>query len=562
MSDLQLPTHNPMRALIAAQTKAQAGRLVAASICAALVSMAAVILLGLSAWFLTASAIAGLAGPLVAKAFNYMIPSAMIRLLAIVRTAARYGERVTGHDAALNALAAIRPALFSEITKARPQKSLSLSRGEASARLMQDVDAVQNRFVRLSAPWGAGAGIGAGIALCAFTGWTVALAVATVSGLFIAASVLLARKVTQQAGPTLRTTAGAFKDKIGSLSAAAPELRAYGMTQWACDQLVEAAQPYMAARRILTVGMSWLMTLQTLAMALAVGAVVLTGAHSTPPLLALALLGAIATLDACGTLVTAIGQNSEVAHATERLDALLEPAPAVADGAPILPHIDIQGLFALRTRSRLGIHGASGTGKTTLVEQLMKLRPSPAGSIRIGGHDLADLSPKQARAIFAYAPQQPHFINGTVAENLRLAAPKATDDELWEALDQACLADRIRNSPHGLKMPVGENGQVLSGGERRRLGLARAYLRNAPFLVMDEPTEGLDAATERMVIDRLRKRLALSGQGLILISHRPAPLTICHDHASVEGIDADGAVKVRALEGPCLQTERSQSVAV
>ncbi|MFN4186303.1 MAG: amino acid ABC transporter ATP-binding/permease protein, partial [Hyphomonas sp.] len=124
----------------------------------AVVAVAATCLLGLSGWFITGAAIAGVAGSAAVQAFNYMMPSATIRLLAILRTGARYIERVAGHEAALKALARLRPQLFDALAAAPPAQALALSSGEASARLVQDVDAVQTLFVRLSAPWALGAG--------------------------------------------------------------------------------------------------------------------------------------------------------------------------------------------------------------------------------------------------------------------------------------------------------------------------------------------------------------------------------------------------------------------
>ena len=118
------------------------------------------------------------------------------------------------------------------------------------------------------------------------------------------------------------------------------------------------------------------------------------------------------------------------------------------------------------------------------------------------------------------------------------------DDALWAALEDADLADRIRAAPAGLNAPLGENGARLSGGERRRLGLARAYLRPAPWLVLDEPTEGLDAATEARVLERLARRLERTGQGLILVSHRPAPLALCDHWLMVTGLSSSGAVQM------------------
>ena len=139
-------------ALIATQRQAQRRRLRLAAAAGAVVSVAAVGLLGLSGWFITGAAFAGATGGLAVQSFNYLTPSAIIRLLAILRTGARYVERVAGHEAALKALARLRPQLFQALASAPPERALALSSGDASARLVQDVDAVQTLFVRLSAP--------------------------------------------------------------------------------------------------------------------------------------------------------------------------------------------------------------------------------------------------------------------------------------------------------------------------------------------------------------------------------------------------------------------------
>ncbi len=532
-----------IRQLVAAQEKAQAGRLVAASICAMIVSAAAVVLLGISAWFLTSSAIAGLAGSVVAMTFNYMVPSAMIRMLAILRTGGRYGERVIGHDAALHALAKLRPQLFDNITRADPAISLGLSSGETSTRLLQDVDAIQNRFVRLSAPWGAAAALLAGVVLCAFASLETALAVAAIGGIYILVAIMLAKFATEKPGRETRIAAGAFKHELTTLMAAAPELRAYGMTQQAGEKILTSANLYETAQRRLSVGNSWQGLCQILAMAVAVVTVFFTAASQPAALMALALLGSIAVLDAAGTLIGTLSHKGSIDAAMERLDPLVSTPENKVD-APLQPRIEINGQYVLRTRGRLGLGGPSGSGKTTLVEQFMHLRPVVPGTISLDGHDLSEVSPQQARALFSYAPQQAQFITGTVAQNLRLAAPKASDEELWAALEDACLAQRFRLSSQGLDMPLGENARYLSGGERRRLGLARAYLRHAPFLVLDEPTEGLDGVTEARIIESLDNRLKLTGQGLVLISHRPSPLRLCHDLATVHGRDANGQVTI------------------
>ena len=145
----------------------------------------------------------------------------------------------------------------------------------------------------------------------------------------------------------------------------------------------------------------------------------------------------------------------------------------------------------------------------------------------------------QTRPAFAHAPQDAALIAGTVRANLALAGPHP-DDALWDALADAALEARVRALPQGLDTWIGENGERLSGGERRRLSLARALLRDAPWLLLDEPTEGLDPATETLVVQRLDARLKRTGQGLVLVSHRPAPRALCDQQLPIRPAGAIG----------------------
>lgn len=540
-----------LKALIRAQERAQSARLLAASVTGALVSAGAIALLGLSGWFITAAALAGAAGPAAVQVFNYLVPSATIRFLAIVRTASRYGERVTGHEAALKALAALRPQLFEGLARGPATRALSLAGGEASARLVQDVDAVQDRFVRLSAPWSAGAGLAAGVGLAALAGWRAALAVALAAVAGVLLGVVLSRRLAEPAGRRLQEAMGAFKTDFAALAAAAPELQAYGMKDWAVDRLARQGGAVEAAAEALARAGGWLMAAQTLAMAVGVASAALAAGAASPALTALAMLAAVATVESAGNLLNALRQNGAVAVAVQRLGELLEDAPAAETPASATPSLHLTAAdVRLAPSQRLAVVGRSGAGKTTLVERMMHLRDPLPGEIRFGEVDAAALAPASVRPLFAYAPQQAVLMAGTARENLRLASPSADDEQLWAALEDAGLADRIRAASGGLDVALGENGARLSGGERRRLGLARAYLRPTPWLVLDEPTEGLDPATEALVLDRLAQRLQRTGQGLILISHRPAPLALCDQALAVVGIGADGRVQAasRAVE--------------
>ncbi|MFC5345577.1 amino acid ABC transporter ATP-binding/permease protein [Brevundimonas staleyi] len=527
-------------ALIAAQVRAQRARLRLAALAGAVVSVAAVCLLGLSGWFITGAALAGLAGALAAQAFNYMMPSAIIRLLAILRTGARYIERVAGHEAALKALARLRPQLFDNIARGPVSRALDTSSGEVSARLVQDVDAVQTLFVRLSAPWSLGAGAAAAVILAALASPLAGGLLLLVMAVACLGCVLIARRLAEPAGREVQVAVGALKDRLSALEAVAPELKAYALDDWATQEVATVAARHDDAVASLARAGGWIAVWQACMTATAVGGVVLTCAGAPAPLVALAALATVMGMDSAAGLAGALHQNGAAQEAMARLDRLLEGGPAKHETKRPVPTLVLTRTASpLAPPARIAIFGPSGSGKTTLVERLIGLREIEAGVASLAGADSALLTPPDRRALFAYAAQDVRLIDGTIRQNLLISGP-ADDDTLWAALEDAGLADRVRADAWGLDAPIGSNGQRLSGGERRRLGLARAYLRDAPWLILDEPTEGLDVATEARVLASLDRRLRAHGQGLILVSHRSSPLALCeHLHRIPEDTGGD-----------------------
>lgn len=530
--------------MVAAQRRVQRQRLRLAAAAGAVVSVAAVGLLGLSGWFITGAAFAGAAGGLAIQSFNYLTPSAIIRLLAILRTGARYIERVAGHEAALKALARLRPQLFHGLASAPPERALGLSSGDASARLVQDVDAVQTLFVRLSAPWALGAGAVASILLAAMAKPLAALVLLGAMGLAWGGAALIARRLAEPAGRAAQRAVAHLKDRLSALDAVSPELKAYALDGWAAQKVAQAAALRDRALIDQAQAGGWMAAWQAGVTGVAVAAVVPATQGAPLPLTALAALAAVMGMESAAGLIGALQQTGAAAQAQDRLDALL---PDEAPRANAAPRDETVRLVALATDlsppARLGLFGASGAGKTTVVERLIGLRTPPKGEARLGGIDIADLAPDARRALFAYAAQDVRLMDGTIRQNLALAG-SVDEVSMWRALDDAALAERVRADSLGLDAPVGVNGERLSGGERRRLGLARAYLRDAPWLVLDEPTEGLDTATEAQVLAALSRRLSERGQGLILISHRLAPIAACDIRLRIEGVDADGRVRM------------------
>ncbi len=185
-----------------------------------------------------------------------------------------------------------------------------------------------------------------------------------------------------------------------------------------------------------------------------------------------------------------------------------------ADEPPALKDVS----FEVQAGSQVAIIGASGAGKSTLIGALLRFWDTERGEITLGGRDLRSLDAEAVRGQIGVVTQQTHLFNATVAENLLLARPGATQAQLEDAAAAAQIHDFIMTLPEGYATPIGEQGWQLSGGERQRLAIARAFLKDAPILLLDEPTANLDAATERALFQNLAPLMA--GKTTLIITHR------------------------------------------
>ena len=398
-----------------------------ALLCACVAGATAVALLALSGWFLAAAAAAGIAGAAAVAGFNYLLPSAAIRLLAILRTGARYGERLLAHRAALGATAELRATLFARLAAADSRTSPDVSSGDASARLLGDVEALEELTVRRPARAGAWAGALAGIAAALFAGWQAAFALA----LMLAALGPLVR--TLSAGLTVAPARAAAQAQ-GDLRAlyveyatARAEIAAYGLADRAATALAEPAARLDAARARLVRGEGWLGGALALYAAIA-AALVLALAHGSAAFAALGALGAAAAVDAMGGLARSGFREAAIAAALARLDVIARLPARSTPPAPPQPTMALEltiGGATFAPATRLAIVGPSGSGKTRLLEALAGLRPALAdrAAVRLGGVPLADADAAQLHTQFALAPQEAGLIAGTVADNLRVARP-------------------------------------------------------------------------------------------------------------------------------------------
>ena len=506
-----------------------------ATLCAVIAALAGIALLALAGWFLTAAAMAGAAGTVAVQAFNYLVPSAAIRLLAILRTVSRYGERLWSHRAALEAMGGLRASLFARIAAQDSRTALPLSSGDAAARLTGDIDALEDLVVRRPSRIAGLMAALAGVMLAASGGWLSALLLAVMLAALPLLLRILARRLTEGPAQQAADALGALRARYVELASARAEIAAYGLGDRVMAELAPLTRRLDRARARLFIGEGVQAALLAAYSALAV-MLVLLGADAPAPLVALALLASAGAVEAMAGLSRTAFRQASVDAGLARLAALdalpLDDAPAPS---ATTAHAIRLGGVELRPGARVAVTGRSGSGKSLLAEGLAGLRLVTA-DVALGGHPLAACSGAELRDQFALSPQDAPMLAGSIADNLRLARPGIDAADMVDALHVACLDQRIASLPGGIDYRLGEAGGTLSGGERKRLSLARALLTGRPWLLLDEPTEGLDAATEALLISRLRIWLDRTGTGLILISHRPAPLTLTDRQVPVSAI--------------------------
>ena len=497
-------------------------------------------LLGLSGWFITAAAAAGLAG--MGAVFDVFRPSAMVRFLALGRAAARYGERVLTHDATLRALEVLRVQLLGVLVAAPYQRMVRLRGAQAVNRLTADIDALDGVPLRLVLPVVAGllTQIVSFAAIWALVGLQVALWIA--AGYLLGAAAIFWRTTRKTARLSRRAEAAAqaFRSRLIDLIRARRDLAVQGQLVPQADAVMAADDRRLAlqleqdrAARLAGAALQMVGTLVA-GGTLWLGVVLVQAGNMAPPFAALGFFAALALSETLAPLRRAASDLGRMAEAARRVSRDLVPAPPATgttttaggalriddvtlnrpvSNAPILSALSLD----VAAGETVALTGPSGSGKSTLLLAVAQLQPVAAGRITVGGVSIADWDENALRKAVALLPQRSVLMAGTVAEALRLAAPDSDDATLWQMLDAVQLTDTL-NARNGLDTMIGARGEGLSGGEARRLVLARVLLRRPQVLLLDEPTEGLDEANARQVLVGLRR--VLPDAAILIAAHR------------------------------------------
>ncbi|GCD36282.1 ABC transporter [Streptomyces chrestomyceticus JCM 4735] len=532
----------PALARLRGLARARWGRLGLALLLGSLALGSAVGLMATSGWLISRAA----QHPPV---LYLMVAVTATRAFGIGRAVFRYAERLVAHDAVFRMLADVRVAVFRRLERLAPAGLRARSSGDLLSRLVADVDAVQDYFLRWLLPVGAAVVVGAGSV--GFTAWLLPEAGALLAaGLLLAGvgvpalSAVLARRAERQLSPAR----GVLSAHVLDLLTGTAELTVSGALASRVDRTRRADRDLTriasrsAAAAGAGAGLSALLCGLTVAAAAVVGVQAVHEGRLTGVCLAVVVLVPLAAFEAVAGLPLAVQYRQRTRRAAERvfevLDApepVTEPAGPVAVPLPDSPFpMVVEGLtarypgqsvpaldgvgFVLPAGRRLVVVGPSGSGKTTLAQVLLRFLDREAGSYTLSGVDAAAADGDAVRRQVGLCAQDAHLFDSSVRENLRLARPGAGEGDLWDALTRARLADWVRSLPNGLDTMVGEHGARLSGGQRQRLALARALLADFPVLVLDEPAEHLDLATaDALTADLLA---ATEGRTTVLITHR------------------------------------------
>ncbi|HYI75063.1 MAG TPA: thiol reductant ABC exporter subunit CydC [Gaiellaceae bacterium] len=477
----------------------------------------------------------------------------VVRFLALARPLARYLERLASHDLALRSLGRIRARVYERIEPLAPAELDAFRRGDLVTRMVSDVDALQGLSIRVLAPPLVAVSVAATcVVAVGFVLPQAALVLAVGLGLAGLAVPLLAARLGQRAGRRQAVARGELGAELVELLRGAPELVAYGREEDALRRVREADGELVRLGRrdalvagladALLVLVAGLTTIAVLTLAVAANE---AGTLDRVLVAALALL-ALASFEPVSPLPGAARELAGTLASGRRVLELVEREPSVADPLEAAPAVqgaatvELRGVTArypsaasaalrdfdlrLEPGSRLALVGPSGSGKTTVTNLLLRFLDPEAGRVTIDGVDIRSLRQEDVRRTFALAGQDAHVFDSSIRENLKVARPKASDEELRDALQRARLGEWVESLPDGMDTFVGEGGTAVSGGQRQRLVLARALLSDASVLLLDEPTAHLDAATaEELVADVLD---AADDRSVLLITHRPEGLDL------------------------------------
>ncbi|MBU9858056.1 heme ABC transporter ATP-binding protein/permease CydC [Rahnella bonaserana] len=503
--------------------------------------LASIGLLTLSGWFLAASAVAGIAG---LYSFNYMLPAAGVRGAAIFRTAGRYAERLVSHDATFRVLAHLRVFTFTKIMPLSPGGIARFRQADLLNRLVADVDTLDHLYLRVISPL-----VSALVVILlvtfglSFLDMKLALTLGAIMLVLMLLLPVIFYRAGKPAGRELTALRSDYRMHLTSWLQGQSELVVFGAQLRFRQQLNDIERRWMLRQQqqAKLTGLSQAMVIAAAGLTVTLMLWLAAGGISKFPqpgaLIALFVFTPLAAFEALGPVAAAFQHLGQVIASAQRVSQIIDqPAdvtfptqgPVAAEHVslslqnlnftypgqplPVLKNITLD----VRAGEHIALLGQTGCGKSTLLQLLTRGWDITSGTLDINDHAIGDYDEATLRKMITVVSQRAHVFNTTLRENLRMAAPHCTDEQIADVLRQVDLDVLLENE--GLNAWLGEGGRQLSGGEQRRIGLARALLHDAPLWLLDEPTEGLDAETEQHILALLHKHC--QNKTLLLVTHR------------------------------------------
>ncbi|ELC0657397.1 cysteine/glutathione ABC transporter ATP-binding protein/permease CydC [Vibrio fluvialis] len=498
-------------------------------------------LLTLSGWFLSAAAVAGLT--IARETFNYMLPGAFVRGFAMGRTAGRWGERVVSHNATFKLLTDLRIFFFEKLAPMIPGRVSNLRDADLLNRLVADIDAMDHVYLRLISPVTVGVlGIAALTTLLCWFDMALGLTLGSVLLVLLLVWPVMFYKLGKRNGAELTQHKAEMRVATLDWLQGYSELTIFGAESRYRDAIYAAQEKLLANQKVnasftgLASALLLLANGWTLVLMLWLAADGVNG-QAPDPMIALVVFATMASVELLMPIAGAFQHLGQTLTSARRLNEIILSEPDVKFPSEETRHsgqfdISFENLtfnysggeqpalkdvsLTIPAGNKVAIVGQTGSGKSTLIQLLCRYWDAQQGNIRIAGTRLQEWKESDLRAAISVVSQRVDILNGSLRDNLIMAKPTANDNELSAMLERVGLG-KLLEAP-GLDAWLGDGGRQLSGGEKRRIGIARALLHNGPILLLDEPTEGLDKQTEQQIMALFKSHF--ENKTVIFITHR------------------------------------------